>query len=540
MQRTPLVFGYFVLCIPFLLRGATVEDLLRQAEIKIQAEQFEAAEPLLLKALKLEPNHTSALYRLGYAHYRQRKLDPARQEFGSVVKLAPPAYYSRYFLGRIALLEDKPLKAITWLEPILEARQSVFDTAAQLSSAYSGSGKPQKAIQALGIALSEAPWDASLFYRLGRLYGLVGKKELAAEAMENNTRLRNASREDVEVLMRVAKLLGEGNQAEALRSGKQIRERANSDPNALVALGIIYGNRNLQAQALDVFEIAAKRDPKFFQAHFNHGLALLKLDRSSEAAEPLARAVGLLPQSIEASKTFGVAAVMNRRYAEAIPHLERAWQSDSSDARVGALLATSYLRTGSAKRAVAVLESDAFRSPAEPAPLLLRVEAMNAAEDPNAALGAAQELQRRFPQFPQSHLAVAQQFARLGRYQDAQPGFLAVLKLAPGHPEAELGLADTLSRAGDHAAAIEHYRSAAGSSRTSVAARAGMARSLIGVRQYEQARQALEEAIQAHPSEAVLHIELSRVYARLGKTELAAEQTRIVEKLRGERERPEC
>jgi predicted Zn-dependent protease len=169
---------------------------------------------------------------------------------------------------------------------------------------------------------------------------------------------------------------------------------------------------------------------------------------------------------------------------------------------------------------------------------LLRVEVLNATEDPNGALAAALEARRRFPQLPQAQMAVAQQLARLGRYQEAQSAFAQTVKLAPGYPEAELGLADTLSRSGDHAAAVEHYRSATTNQRTAVAARTGLARSLIALRHLDEARQLLEASITEYPAEAALHIELSRVYARLGKRELAAEQSKIVEKLRGEGKQP--
>jgi cellulose synthase operon protein C len=512
--------------------GSEPLELLRQAESKIKAEQFEAAEPLLAKALKLDPGNTDILYRLGYSQFRQRKLGEARRNFEAVVKSAPPAYYSRYFLGRIALLLNEPKSAVAWLEPVVVARQAIFDVSSQLASAYAGAGMREKAVGALETAIAEAPWDASLYYRLGRLYSELGRNELGADAFENSRRLRSATREDVEKLMLVSQLLSEGKRSEADAAATDIRTREDADPNALVALGVIYGGANLQAQALDAFDRAAARDPNFFQAQHNRGLALLKVNRAAEALAPLTRAVELLPQSVDANRAYGLAAVMNQKYREAAPALERVWRADPTDVRAGALLATAYLRTGEAAKAVEVLAGETMRSSSEPAALLLRVEALNAAEDPNGALAAAEDARKRLPQLPQAHLAVAQQLARLGRYSEARPAFAEALKRAPGLPEAELGLADTLSRGGEHEEALTHYRAATRLARTSLAARTGLARSLTALRHFDEARQVLEEAIAAHPGEAVLHVELSRVYARLGKPDLAAEQTRMVERLR--------
>jgi tetratricopeptide (TPR) repeat protein len=517
-----------------LLAAPSVQDLLQQAERKIEAEQFSLAEPLLAEALRLEPANTEVLYRLGYVHYRQRKLVEASDAFSTVVKTAPPAYHSRYFLGRIALLNSKPAEAISWLEPIVESKQSVFDTHAQLAAAYAAAGRRQQAVSALRAAIANTPWDGGLYYRLGQLYSQVGQKELAQEALESSRRLKNASREDVEALMQTARLLNELRKTEAVRAAAEVLHRKDADPNALVALGVIFGNADMPAEALEAFGGAAERDPRSFQAQYNRGLALLKLNRAPEALAPLAQAVELLPQSLDASMTFGLASVMNQRYSDAIEPLERVWQSDQSNVRVGALLATAYLRTGAAAQAVPILKSTALRSSKDPAPALLLVEALNAVEDQNGALEVALEAQSGFPKFPQAHLAAAQQLARVGKYQEARPAFEKTLQLSPGLPEAELGFADSLQKSGDHEAALDRYRAAMHVDRTAPAAVAGLARSLLALRRLEEARKLLEDAVAKYPSQVPLRVELSRVYARLGKSDLASEQTKAVERLRSE------
>src|SRR5260370_36422898 len=93
------------LLLPLLLSaGTTSADLLRQAEERIQREQFSSAEALLEQTLRHEPGNVQALYRLGDVQYRQRKLTQARHSFAEVVKLPPPADNSRDVLGRIDTL----------------------------------------------------------------------------------------------------------------------------------------------------------------------------------------------------------------------------------------------------------------------------------------------------------------------------------------------------------------------------------------------------------------------------------------------------
>jgi tetratricopeptide (TPR) repeat protein len=516
----------------FLGALSFADEVLRKAESLIEAEDFQAAEPLLERAVREDPGNIEALYRLGYVYYRQRKLEEARRAFTAVVKVAPPAYYSRYFLGRIALLETKPREAIEWLEPVAGSSQPVFDTASQLAAAYAAAGEQRKAAGALRMAINAAPWDGALYYRLGQLYRQLGQAELAQEALESSRRLMSTTRGDVETMMKVSQAVQEGRTSEARRLAASILDRTDADPNALVALGVVYGNSGLPQDALLAFERAATRDPESFQAQFNRGLALLKAGRTAESLPPLSRATALLPQSEEANISYGLALVMNQQYREAIKPLERACQSGEATARVEALLGTSYLRTGHPAKAAALLRSASEREPRDASPLLMLVEALNAAEDPDGALEAAQLARSRFPGMPQAHMAVAQQLARMGRYQDATPLFEEVLKHAPGLPEAELGMADTLQRGGQCARAEPHYRVAMKAPGTALSGRVGLARCLIALRRLPEARKLLEEGLPEAPADLSLRVELSRVYARLGESGLAAEQTKIAEKIR--------
>src|SRR5262249_17610428 len=162
-------------------------------------------------------------------------------------------------------------EAIKWLEPVVASKATVFDAASQLASAYAGAAQPRQALSYLQIAVAEAPWDSSLYYRLGKLHQQLGQAELAREAFDNSRRLNKASREDVETIMRVSQAIAEQNAAQARQLAGRILDRADADPSALVALGVVYGNANLQSEALYAFEQAARGDPGLFQARFNQG-----------------------------------------------------------------------------------------------------------------------------------------------------------------------------------------------------------------------------------------------------------------------------
>lgn len=501
--------------------------LLHEAETKIEAGQFDAAESLLQEAIRQAPADTDVLYRLAYVQYRERKLASARLNFVAVVKLAPPAHNSRYFLGRISMLENKPKEAIHWLEPVV-AGGSSFDGASQLAKAYASAGELPKAIEPLKTAIGQTPWDSSLYYRLGQLYQRTGEPELAKDAFETSTRMKSATSADVEIMLRTTQLIASGRLPEAVQLSAQILERTVVEPGTLVALGVVFGNAKLSSEALKAFERAAMLDANLFQAQFNYGLALLKLNRVSDAFAPLHRAFDLLPQSQEAATTFGLAAVMNQRYTEAIAPLDAAWKRDQANSRLGALVATAYLRTGAPAKAIPILQALSVRRKDDPAAHLLLIEALDASGDHEQALAEALQSQKLFPGLAQAHMAAAQQLVRAGKYEQAGAAFEQVLRFSPGQSEAELGLADALQKSGRYQASLDHYAAAG----PTVLARLGQARSLLALKEFDEARKVLESALPDDPANITLRLELSRVYARLGQAGLAAEQAKIIEEIR--------
>jgi tetratricopeptide (TPR) repeat protein len=511
-------------------QAESASEALVRAEPLISREQFAEAEAILASASKSEPASVELLYRLGYVRYRQRKLGPARIAFTDAVTLSPTAWYSMYFLGQIELLENHPAAAIRWLQPVAEQEEPVFDASSRLAAAYAQTGNIPKAEEALKLAIAQAPWDGSLYFRLGSLQKKRGESSLARESFGQSSRLRKASQEDVQILMTVARNLRDKQYQAANEAGRGISGRADVDPAALVALGVLYGSANQHREALEAFDAAATRDPRFFAAQMNRGLALLRTGEISKASEALAKARLLLPQSAEANLGLGLSYAMQGRYSDAVDPLKQALRKDPANQKTGALLATAYLRTNSAAQAVTLLRS--MKTSEDITLSLLLIDALTAAHDLNGALQSAHLTRQRFPDVPQAHLAEAQVLVRLGRYREAQPRFSEALKIKPDWAEAQVGLADCLQKSGDHEKATQYYRAALPVASTALAARLGLTRSLVALRRLEEAQSILEETVRSYPSELAVHTELSRVYARLGRTDLAADQARIADELR--------
>jgi len=464
--------------------------------------------------------------------FRDRDLGHARKEFLYLQREKPDSLLVRYYLGRIALLETKPVEAIKWLEPVVASASPILDAAEQLAKAYFDAGEIEKAKTATERAIQISPWNGALHYRMGRIYQQLGISDASRREFSESVHLKLADRESVQKLLLCSDLLSSGQKSRAIETGRALLEKLSIDPDVFVAFGLMFAGAGMQAEAEEHFRTAAERDPGFLQAQFNTGLALLKLGRPGEAVAFLQKARQLGPDTIPPTAALALAYFSASRYAEAIPSLERWRKLAPSDERAANMLGLSLLRTGDAGKAVVVLQEAVRNFRGDTKPFFLLMEALNAVERQEEALQVAEEALQLFPDVAQAHLAKAQQLARLGRYRNAVPVFGRASELAPDKSDPLLGLAEAQQKQGEYAASLEAYRRVLTIDEANITACLGAARNLVTLKRLPEARELLEAAVTGNADDSRLHYELSSVYARLGQHQLAAEQGRIFKKLR--------
>ena len=505
---------------------------LPQAQALIDKQQWGEALKLLDAAQKQDSGNAEVSYLRGYVLYRLGELQRARLQLEVVTRAAPPALRARYFLGRIALQQAHPEEAVRWLKPLAEVTPPVEDSPAQLGKAYLETHQLPEAQQWTEKAVTLTPWDAALRYRLARIYQEAGQREKAARQFEASAQLHGADSAAVQQLLQCSKDIAGGNIEKAKAIKSSLLQQPGTDPDVLVSLGSIFATAGKPEEALELFEEAAKRDSSLFQARFDWGLALLKLGRAEEAISPLRDCLRIAPGSADGNAVLGLAYVMNKRFEEAIPPLASVHAARPEDLRTDGLLSLAYLRTGAPQKAIPLIKASLERQKNDPKLYFLLIECLNSAEDQTGALAVAEEAVQRFPALAKAHLAEGQQLARLGRYAEAGPAFAKAVELAPGEKEALLGLAEAQNKSGSYSDSLATYRQVLAMDATDLTAQLGAAKNLIATGKMAEAKDELEKASAAHFDNPQIHFELSRVYARLGDRDGAAEQTRIVERLR--------
>lgn len=116
-------------------------------------------------------------------------------------------------------------------------------------------------------------------------------------------------------------------------------------------------------EAADAYGAAAKADPGWYQAHFNHAAAAIEAGRTTEALAACQQALELKPSSAEARYNYALALKQAGRFAEAAGQLERVVSADAKNARAHLSLGNLYadqLRQTDKARAhyLSVLEID--------------------------------------------------------------------------------------------------------------------------------------------------------------------------------------
>jgi len=150
------------------------------------------------------------------------------------------------------------------------------------------------------------------------------------------------------------------------------------DPDVLMALGAMLGGAGLDQESLEPFQIAARRQPDLFQAHYDAGLALLRLGRAQDAEAPLRKSIELLPQSVTANSALALSYVLRGQYQAALAPLETVHREEPENTRAATLLGTAYLRTGAPAKAVLTLKKAAVASTKDADARFLLIEALNA------------------------------------------------------------------------------------------------------------------------------------------------------------------
>jgi tetratricopeptide (TPR) repeat protein len=310
-----------------------VRQAMQQGAQAMASGNFAAAVGDFTKVTASLPDLAEGHFNLGLALEQDGKLDDARKELETALRLKPELHGASLFLGVIAYRQNRFKDAER--ELIHETRLNPNDAKANmwLGITRLAQNDPQGAIAPLDQAYALDPKDADILYHRGRAYLLVANASYDAMFKLN------------EDSMRVHQVLGEA-YAQAYRTPEAINEfelavkMAPRQPGLHEELGDQYWVAGQLDKALPTYRAELAIDPYAVSAQYKLGSLLVLSQQAAEGVKLLRNVLREDPSLSDAHYYLGSGLMSLDRNQEAIHEFELAIAADPKDDRA----MTSYYK----------------------------------------------------------------------------------------------------------------------------------------------------------------------------------------------------
>lgn len=348
----------------------------------------------LAKAVRLRPESAEARTNLATNLVHMGKVATAEIEFKKAVELDPKSYDTNHNLGEIYLAAGKLNDAVPYLETAQKINSAAYDNGYDLALAYAKTGKlddgrnlvqdllKQKDTAELHNVLGDIEERDGKFVAAENQYETAahmdpsesnlfdwGSELLVHRTLDPAVNVFQSAAEHYPNSSRLAIGLGmalysRGNYDDAVKALLKAADLDPSDPRCYYFLSKAYDSSPSQADAvIQRFRRFVELQPRNARAHFYYAMSLWKGRRAQDANLDVAKIETLLKRSIaldpklpEAHLQLGNLYSDQAKYADAIPHYERALQQNADLADAHYRLGQAYVHTGQKARAQEQLE----------------------------------------------------------------------------------------------------------------------------------------------------------------------------------------
>jgi Flp pilus assembly protein TadD len=156
--------------------------------VSAETTDFEQAEILLAKAVRLSPNNARSLYYLAFCQESRGRLDSSESNYRQVLTLATQD--SRYHalaelgLARVAMLGNRFDEALTHARAAEAALPKEVEPHSVLAKLYAQTGENELAKREWKAVNSLDPTNTNALYHLSRLYLKTGERSLADQSFQ--------------------------------------------------------------------------------------------------------------------------------------------------------------------------------------------------------------------------------------------------------------------------------------------------------------------------------------------------------------------
>lgn len=293
----------------------------------------------------------------------------------------------------------------------------------------------------------------------------------------------------------------------------------------LAAAGSRHLEANRVAEAEAAFEQSLKRNPATFEALSGLGYIRFSQQRFADARALLEKAASIRPASFQTRFLLGATLVELHDRPAAMRALKLAVQLNPAHTDARKLLATEQIGAQQFTDALAALQPLGAQCDEECT--LLSIEARHGAGDTAGALQLATTAAGRFPASAQLAAWLGFQLQFAGRFDEAQRALSTAIRLDPSFPIPYQVLGEVHLRQENFAEAKKWLQQAAERMPGVVDVLLSFSRAVAGSGDLAAAVEILR-GIRA--ADARVHLQLSRLYYRLGDVAAAQAEAELVKK----------
>jgi tetratricopeptide (TPR) repeat protein len=349
----------------------------------------------LAKAVQLKPQSVEARTNLATNLVHLGKVAIAEAEFRKAVELDPASYDTNHNLGEIYIAAGKLAEAVPYLEKAQKINPAAYDNGYDLALAYAKTGKlddgrnlvqdllKQKDTAELHNVLGEIEERDGKFVPAENQYETAahmdpsesnlfdwGSELLVHRTLDPAVNVFQSAAEHYPNSPRLAIGLGmalysRGNYDDAVKALLKAADLNPSDPRCYYFLSKAYDSSPSQAdEVIQRFLRFTELQPQNARAYLYYAMSLWKGRRAQDKNLDIGKIESLLKRSIaldpklpEAHLQLGNLYSDQAKYADAIPHYQRALEEKADLADAHYRLGQAYVHTGQRGRAQEQLET---------------------------------------------------------------------------------------------------------------------------------------------------------------------------------------
>jgi len=508
------------------------------------------------RAVALDPNDVSLVYRLGVLLLQAEAYDAAEQELRYVIAKHATAADAISALAEVTLAKHHIAEASTLAQQAVELQGTVSEHWRVLSRVLRAQGNLAEALQAARKAheLDRDYGPSALSYGV-----LLLDNDHIAEAVQVFTRavaaddtvavyhlcLGMALRQEVPLPRDLDSFLRNTPDHQVkLMAALQSFERAlmieGDHPRGIFERGVVLQMLARHDEAVDSFDAAAalqgdvnprplsgdavdasmiaKND---LAAHIRQrrALSLAILERYTEAVEDMRYVLAGAPLSVYDQYTYGRIAFLAGDIITAEAALKIAGAALPAHAGVQQWYGRLLMKLDRVKEAIVALEQAQELVPdSGPLSAMLR-DAYLADDRIDRAISAAQRATRHDPNNPENHYELARLYMQTSRTREARASVIAAITLKGDMVDWHMLLGDACMQLGMFDNARSAYLSASNVDPENTAPLYALSRLLVLIGRVQEAITNLEQAIQRNPNNPDWHLELAQHYENVGNRE---------------------